>query len=125
MPILSVGNSATITLGYVDTSSTYTAGYAPNLFDGTPENVSEYGMVHVTCHADASGVIKTMHSIDTCVWDFTESTLYQDTSVSIGVHIRKDLKAKWYKTQFLHEDTTVGNECNLRIQTMFHPAQAL
>lgn len=120
----SVGNSTIQTLGYADASSSSTLGYYPNIFDGTPQDTTAYGMVHITCQADSSGTIRAMHSIDNCLWDFIDSIDYPGEDFSIGqcIHIRRDLKAKWYKTQFIHADPTTDSECNLRLQTVFHPA---
>lgn len=125
----SVGNSTIQTLGYVDASSDYTPGYYPHIFDGTPEDTVEHGMVHITCHADTSGTIRAMHSIDNSIWDFTDTIPYpgvddygNDVSIGTTIHVRKDLKAKWYKTQFEYAGTDPSTECNLRLQTVFHPA---
>lgn len=119
----SVGNSTIQTLGYADTSSS-TSGYYPNIFDGTPQETTDYGSVHITCQADSSGILRAMHSIDNSLWDFTDNVEYPGNDSCIGdtIYIRKDLKAKWYKTQFEHQDTSIGAECNLRLQTVFHPA---
>jgi hypothetical protein len=120
----SEGNTTIQTLGYADASSSTTPGYYPNIFDGTPEDTVAYGMVHITCQADASGTIKAMHSIDNSVWDFIDTIPYPGSDSCIGnaINIRRDLKAKWYKTQFIHEDSDVSSECNLRLTTVFHPA---
>jgi len=120
----SEGNTTIQTLGYADASSSTTPGYYPNIFDGTPEDTVAFGMVHITCQADASGTIKAMHSIDNSLWDFIDTIPYPGSDASIGdaINIRKDLKAKWYKTQFIHADTDVCSECNLRLTTVFHPA---
>lgn len=120
----SVGNSTIQTLGYADASSSSTLGYYPNIFDGTPQDTTQYGMVHITCQADASGIIRAMHSIDNSLWDFIDTINYPGEDASIGqcIHVRKDLKAKWYKTEFIHANTDTESECNLRLQTVFHPA---
>lgn len=128
----SEGNSTIQTLGHADTSSNFTPGHYPNIFDGTPEDTSEFqqavGMVHITCQADTSGIIRAMHSMDNSNW-FADEIPYpgvtdtgQDISIGTSIYIRKDIKAKWYKTQFEHQNTDPNSECNLNIQTRYHSA---
>lgn len=136
----SEGNTTSLTLGHADASSstltsilesTNTPGYYPNIFDGTPVDTTTtnaqglgYGMVHITCQADASGYIRAMHSIDNSTWDFIDLIEYPGEDYEIGDarNYRKDIKAKYYKTQFIHLDNSVGAKCNLRLSTVFHPA---
>lgn len=120
----SEGNGTIQTLGYADASSSSTTGYYPNMFDGTPQETTNFGAVYIICQADASGILRAMHSMDNSTWDFTDTIEYPGTSASIGdtINVRKDIKAKWYKTQFEHQDTSVGAECNVRLQTLFQPA---
>lgn len=125
----SVGNSIIQTLGYADTSSNFTPGNFPNIFDGTPEDTANYGMVYITCHADASGIIRAMHSMDNSTWDFIDVINYPgvtdtglDISIGTTIQIKKDLKANWYKSQFEYQDTDPSAECNLRMYTVFHTA---
>ena len=118
----SEGNSTIQTLGYKDVNSQYTAGYFPYMFDGTPADTSGYSAAHITCHADASGIIRIMQSMDNSIWDLTEEVPYTSGSV---MHIKKDIKGKWFKAQFEHLNETLDAECNLRLQTIFHNDSAV
>ena len=117
----SEGNSTIQTLGYKDTTSQYTSGYFPYMFDGTPADTSGYSAAHITCHADASGIIRLLHSIDNSIWDVTEEVPY----ASGTIHIKKDIKCRWFKAQFEHLNEDPDAECNLRMQTIFHRDNAV
>ena len=114
----SVGNT---TIQILDgTSFTSTFGYYPNIFDGTPQDTEGFGTVNIICQADFSGTIKAMHSIDNSVWDITDIIDYPGNDISTGAALFAitPIKAKWYKTQYIHDH---DEQCNIRIQTILQP----
>lgn len=111
----SEGNSIIHVLGASVASTT--PGFYPHIFDGTPQDTTGYNSVRILCSANRAGVIKVMHSIDGNLWDVTESIDYPGADLSIGqpLYAIRALQTKWYKTQFINNDSV---SCELRLQTM-------
>ena len=110
----SAGNSTIQTLD----ASTSSFDTSAHVYDGTPQDTEGYNYIHTIVNAGQPGLLRIRHSIDSELWDITDTYTYPtDVSLGYGMFNMTPVKARFCNVQFENMSASANN---IRLQTLLN-----